>query len=89
MLTRSADSKYHEVKWKELQVGDIVRVLCNSVIPADLLLLHSSDADGLCFIETSNIDGENNLKQRMVVRQNGSQVSWAFAGAHLDAAKPR
>ncbi|XP_076808576.1 phospholipid-transporting ATPase VD-like isoform X3 [Clavelina lepadiformis] len=67
---RSFDDKYHKLKWADIQVGDIVRVVCNSVIPADLLLLHSSDADGICFIETSNIDGESNLKQRMVVKRH-------------------
>uniref|UniRef100_H2ZKF8 Phospholipid-transporting ATPase n=1 Tax=Ciona savignyi TaxID=51511 RepID=H2ZKF8_CIOSA len=66
-VLKSSDDKYHKMKWSDLQVGDIVRVVCNSVIPADILLLHSSDPDGICFIETSNLDGESNLKQRMVV----------------------
>ena len=47
-----------------------MRVVCNDVIPADVLLLHSSDVDGRCFIETSNIDGETNLKQRTVVQRH-------------------
>nr|XP_026696595.1 probable phospholipid-transporting ATPase VD isoform X1 [Ciona intestinalis] len=68
------DDKYHTMKWSELQVGDIVRVVCNSVIPADVLLLHSSDPDGICFIETSNLDGESNLKQRMVVKKHWGDI---------------
>ncbi|KFM79784.1 putative phospholipid-transporting ATPase VD, partial [Stegodyphus mimosarum] len=33
-----------------------------------MLLLRCSDDQGLCYIETANIDGESNLKQRMVAR---------------------
>ena len=34
---------------------------------ADILLLQSSDSNDLCFIETSNLDGETNLKQKRVI----------------------
>ena len=36
----------------------------DEVIPADMLLLHTSHEDGICFVETANLDGETNLKQR-------------------------
>ena len=48
-------------------MGDIVHLSCNEVIPADIILLHSSDDSGICHIDTSNLDGENNLKQRQIV----------------------
>lgn len=51
-----------------MRVGDIVHLSCNEVIPADILLLKTSDPAGLCYIETMNLDGESNLKQREVVR---------------------
>lgn len=66
------EKRYVKTMWKNLYVGDIVHLSCDEVIPADLLLLASSDSSGLCHIETSNLDGENNLKQRQcaVVSKN-------------------
>ncbi|KAM9373311.1 phospholipid-transporting ATPase VB [Phaethornis superciliosus] len=58
---------YIEKCWKDVQVGDFVQLQCNETIPADILLLYSSDQNGICHLETANLDGETNLKQRQVV----------------------
>jgi phospholipid-translocating ATPase len=50
--------------WKNVQVGDYVRLYDGEEIPADLVVLSTSDADGSCYIETKNLDGETNLKVR-------------------------
>jgi P-type E1-E2 ATPase len=51
-----------------VRVGDLIHLSNNEVIPADILLLRSSDPQGLCYLDTCNLDGETNLKQREVAR---------------------
>ncbi|XP_065822588.1 probable phospholipid-transporting ATPase VD isoform X1 [Labrus bergylta] len=63
----SKQKAYIQRCWKDVHVGDFVRLSSNEIIPADMLLLYSSDPRGVCYIETSNLDGETNLKQRQVV----------------------
>ncbi|KAM9849719.1 phospholipid-transporting ATPase VB [Aulostomus maculatus] len=53
--------------WKDVRVGDFVKVFRNEIVCADLLLLHTSDPSGVCHLETANLDGETNLKQRRAV----------------------
>jgi magnesium-transporting ATPase (P-type)/class 3 adenylate cyclase len=58
---------FKDVYWKDMYVGDIVRVKNKESIPADFILLGSSSPKGACYIETSNLDGETNLKLRQAI----------------------
>ena len=48
----------------QLVVGDIVLVCEDDTFAADLIILTSSLEGGFCFIQTSSLDGEKNLKKR-------------------------
>lgn len=47
---------------KNLRVGNLVKITKDTVIPADMILLSCSNNSKTAYIETSNLDGEKNLK---------------------------
>ncbi|GMM55363.1 putative aminophospholipid-translocating P4-type ATPase [Maudiozyma humilis] len=50
---------------KDLKVGDIVRLNKGDRVPADLILLQSSEPSGESFIKTDQLDGETDWKLRI------------------------
>lgn len=61
--------------WKKLEVGDIVLLRENDQVPADIVVLSTSDSNGLCYVETKNLDGETNLKPRKALKATSSILS--------------
>jgi phospholipid-transporting ATPase len=59
------EGQLRKIHSKDVQVGDIVKCKKNDRFPADLVLISSSEPQGIAYIETSNVDGESNLKIRM------------------------
>ncbi|KAM5302198.1 phospholipid-transporting ATPase VB isoform 3-T4 [Glossophaga mutica] len=76
------EQSYVQKHWEDVRVGDFIQMHCNEIIPADILLLFSSDPSGICHLETANLDGETNLKQRRVVK-GFSQQGVQFEPEHF------
>ncbi|KAH9224791.1 P-type ATPase-like protein [Leptodontidium sp. 2 PMI_412] len=66
--TATGKSRFHLDYWKNVKVGDFVRLYNDDQIPADVVILSTSDPDGACYVETKNLDGETNLKVRHALR---------------------
>lgn len=66
---------FEETRWINVRVGDIIRVESEEPFPADIALIASSEPEGLCYIETANLDGETNLKIKQAIPETASMVS--------------
>ncbi|KAK1936943.1 Phospholipid-transporting ATPase 3 [Phytophthora citrophthora] len=64
------------IAWQDLQVGQLVCVENREELPADVVIIATSEEEGRCFIETSNLDGETNLKRRIAVKPTAQLVGW-------------
>lgn len=85
------DREWTETQWQCIVVGDVVRVVDQQPLPADLLLLSSSEPQGMCYIETSNLDGETNLKIRQGIPYTAHLVTKddvLSLGGHLECEHP-
>ncbi|CAB3401820.1 unnamed protein product [Caenorhabditis bovis] len=74
-----------------VKVGDYIRVDNDSLFPADLLLLSSSEQQGMAYIETSNLDGETNLKIKQALDVTSSMTTpndLARFSAHITCEPP-
>ena len=62
-LDRSTN-KFVMEPWKNLRVGEFVKITQDHYFPADIILVKSSNPNGIAYIETKNLDGETNLKHK-------------------------
>lgn len=57
--------KEYSTRWKDVQVGDIVKIRENEWFPADVVVIATDSEDNEAFVETMALDGETNLKSRV------------------------
>jgi magnesium-transporting ATPase (P-type) len=86
-------NKFHECKWSELKVGDVLLIHEDETFPADLLLIQCSDNYGTAYIQTMTLDGERALKSRQAYTEVADRMAKKSMGPsklklHLKCEKP-
>jgi len=56
------------VKSLDLRVGDVIEINANQRVPADCVLLRTSEKNGTVFIRTDQLDGETDWKLRNALK---------------------
>lgn len=46
-----------EAKWKDITLGDYIKIRKDEVIPADVMILVSESNSGIAYVETASLDG--------------------------------
>ena len=67
LVLNRAIMEFQEVFWKDVKVGDIIKVGENKWVPADLIVLATSDKDGQGYVSTATLDGEQTLKPKQSI----------------------
>ena len=81
------DGAFRQVPWRSVNVGDVVLVRDDEELPADLLLLFSSLEAGVCYVQTTNLDGETNLKIRSPLALVGTPAAHLAPAVASDVVK--
>lgn len=61
------DQTFKKVSSSKIKVGDIIKVYQNERIPADMILLQTTEKSGSVFIRTDQLDGETDWKLRKAI----------------------
>lgn len=73
------DGGFKELQWRDVKVGDVLKVPGGEEIPADLVFLAAScedpDQRGVCHVQTAQLDGETNLKMRNALDKTVSIIT--------------
>lgn len=56
--------QFDKKKWEDIEIGNIVKFMKDHESPADIAILYSTNQSGVVYVDTMNLDGETNLKEK-------------------------
>ena len=82
---RRGDGHIETVPWSAVCPGDVLKVYDRQQFPADMIFLANGVQTNKCYVETSNIDGETNLKIKYMPKEIRELCSFPEVAASLEA----
>ena len=79
------------MKAKDIRVGMIIKVNHNERLPADLVLLFTTEKSGSIFLRTDQLDGETDWKPRKAIprtQKSATPSDMLSSGGHIVAEPP-
>ena len=74
------------MRWQDIEIGDFIKTEQDEFFPADMVVVKSTEDEGVCYVETKNLDGETNLKNKGVPKDLWHTFDDAREGIkHFDA----
>lgn len=77
--------QWKTIKWKDLRVGDVVKLVRDEAAPADLVVLHANGLNNVAYVETMALDGETNLKSKQASPSVANACSTVDGVSHCNA----
>lgn len=74
-LLKKYNLEEHTTRWKNVKVGDILKIKENEWFPADVILLATSEETQEAYVETMALDGETNLKSKRPHNELSKRIS--------------
>lgn len=68
------NNETYKIKAADIRVGDIIEIHAKERIPADVVILSTSEHSGSIFIKTDQLDGETDWKVRRAIRSTHSSL---------------
>ncbi len=62
--TYNESEHWLETKWRDIRVGDVIKLSRDDAVPADIAILRATGTEDMAYIETIALDGESNLKSK-------------------------
>lgn len=69
LITKLTPDGWKKVQCMTLHSGEIVKVFKEEEFSADCVIIHTSNSNGYLYIDTKNLDGESNLKEKSAVEE--------------------